>query len=219
MNSKLQTKCKNCGAVLTVDKTIPTIKCDYCGTVYQNQTSPPCQPQGQTPSATDLINNTIQPTTENPVGKGCAWIFLIAVSLLAILAVCDKDAKCTRRTFNLDGLDDPLPHVKKTNPDPDYPLSANVSVTDSNTVIEMIMFNNTLWNSDYKPTVIFQILDKDGKEIKTGESNIKEFGYLPINPLDSTVQKFSLKNRLLKAKSVAIKYKQIENYIEIWDYQ
>lgn len=216
----METKCKNCGAGLIFDNNSSVSKCDYCGTVYQNQISNTDQQQSSSSSTTEPSTNTIQTSKENPVAKGCAWIFLIAVSLLAILAVCDKDAKCTRRTFNMDGLDDSviLTHVKKTYPDPDLPLKARIHVTDSNTVIDVKLINYTIYYTGFKTTFTFQVFDKKGVEIKTGDSNKREIDFSYVPQFDSLSQKVYIKNILPKAKKVVVKLKKVETSSEIWDY-
>jgi hypothetical protein len=127
-------KCNNCGAELEAGAAT-TIKCAYCGSVYDNNDR---QAASVDPETIQVSPGTQTPPDGDKAKKGCAVFFLILTIILAVLAEIHKhigfgtgllasDSPVTDTakvdTSNLLNLVDAeenaqKKHFKKTNPDP-----------------------------------------------------------------------------------------------------
>jgi DNA-directed RNA polymerase subunit RPC12/RpoP len=239
MENYISGKCNNCGAVLK-DTEQNSAKCTYCGTEYKTQKKQPilADPEKKTVVQENLSKSDTQDASERTkAASAVGVVFLMFVGILVILAVINKQNNFVEKlnsspTVVVDST--PAPYnqlsysdavtesekkqIKRPFPDPEILVSGEVSTNSTNTYIVITIKNNTNRKANILYADIgFRILDKDGVTLKTGEANQRHYE-LNLAKGESKSEKWTIQNRVPKAKSMFIKLRKVAFDDVLWFY-
>ncbi|RYU91339.1 hypothetical protein EWM62_05200 [Mucilaginibacter terrigena] len=110
-------------------------------------------------------------------------------------------------------------HIKRKNPDKEVVIrQSRVRTTKNLTIISLTVQNKTI-TKNYIAHIYFsfRLYDKNGKVLKTGDSNLRETD-AGIAGGETKTWEWGLANRLPRAKKIKIKFKKVEFGDTVWDY-